>query len=235
MNGTAKKVIATMATHLSRLQGAQEVIRRISPQVDELHVYLNDYDYPIEKFKTGNTQFYFHPHGDIADNGKFILDPKKYPQSHFATIDDDLLYPPDYISRLQAEMKRTNDNFVLSYHGAILHNSISSYYNDRTTFSHELFIRNDIAVHVVGTGCMMFSTDKISYEPEYFINSPKFMSDILFSAVAMENGVRRYVLAHERKFLPRNKIEAAKDSIALRFHRNDIHMTETIKKFEWWK
>lgn len=232
-------VIGSIASQYSRREGLKRVVLDIYDQVTELHVYLNDYpnDYYADWMMLHNVKYYFGQdhYGDLADNGKFILNPKEYPQSYFATFDDDMYYPPDYVFQMVRAIRKLGHGTVISLHGACLHVGSKNYYNGRTVYNYESELLDPVKVHIVGTGCCMFSTRLIDYDIDEWLEAPKRMADIVLSSIAMRSGMDRVVLCHESKYLRCNATEAYKNSIAVTYKNNDSHIIEYINKFDWWK
>ena len=53
----------------------------------------------------------------------------------YVTVDDDIKYPPSYVSTLRAQLEAEKGRAVVGIHGSILHRSLRSYRCDREIFS----------------------------------------------------------------------------------------------------
>ncbi|MTE00265.1 hypothetical protein GIY56_08195 [Paracoccus sp. YIM 132242] len=88
---------AHLATFPARRAILADTIRSIAPQVDRLFLCLNDYD-AIPAWLDGFANLHpMIPESDLKDTGKFAFDPQD--DDLVFTIDDDILYPPDYVER----------------------------------------------------------------------------------------------------------------------------------------
>lgn len=89
---------AHLATFPARRALMLDVVARLAPQVDVLHVCLNQYDsIPTELAAFGNVKPTI-PARDLMDAGKFL--PQAFPDDRVLLVDDDIAYPSDYARRL---------------------------------------------------------------------------------------------------------------------------------------
>jgi hypothetical protein len=89
-------IVANLATYPPRLEQLKVVVPIIAPQVDRLNIVLNQYDtVPSELAQYGNV-FASIPADDCKDTGKFL--PDVHDAEFVFLIDDDIVYPPDYVS-----------------------------------------------------------------------------------------------------------------------------------------
>ena len=232
------KTIGTIATQYARLEGLIAVCASISTQLDELHVYANDYPVDFNKevlpyhnkvtMHIGADKF-----GDMADNGKFFLPLDD--DSFRLTFDDDIHYPFNYVKETVASLKNIGIKSVISYHGSILRQPVVSYYKDREVFRHNATLTSLKSVHIIGTGCACYHSAAVKYSVEHWLNSPRYMSDIVFSAMCNEQLVRRYVIPHNGVFLKQNGKIARLNSIMLTQKDNDSCQSEYVQKINWWR
>jgi len=230
------KVIATIASQQARQQGLRNVIKAIAPQVDELHVYLNDFEagYPFHELFHRKVILHYAEYGDLADNGKFILEPANYKDAFMFMLDTDIHYPTDYVSKTISLYKEVGLSTAVSYHGALIKQPHNSYYRDREVFPHNHTQPFPRSVHIIGTGCMCVHTSAINYKLTDWLQAPKYMSDIVFSAMCNEAPVRRYVLPHLGIWLSQDVKLARLDSIMLNHKREDTQQTGYVNKIHWW-
>lgn len=184
-------VVASIASVPERKEGLRCVVRRVLPQVDYLYVYLNNYG--------AIPEFLDHPrihvacsedHGDLVDNGKFFF-VSQFVESaayHF-TLDDDIEYPPNYVSYMLAKLCQYADSVVVGMHGSVFRNEFSDYYDtaSRKVFNYERELLPDQQVHVLGTGTTAYPTALIKPELNYFKSTG--MADLYFAGLAKELSV----------------------------------------------
>jgi hypothetical protein len=91
-----------------------------------------------------------------ADLNKFIWIPEEGDEYYF-TLDDDILYPDDYVNRTLAKLQE-HRGCIVTYHGRILQGQNLPYYtaHKANTFAQGQY--QDIKIDVAGTGVSAFDT-----------------------------------------------------------------------------
>jgi hypothetical protein len=96
-------IVANLATYPPRAEFLTRVIASIAPQVDRLNVVLNEYDaVPASLAGIPNVHAIL-PDEDTKDVGKFYPDISG--AEHVLLIDDDVVYPEDYVARTLASFR----------------------------------------------------------------------------------------------------------------------------------
>ena len=111
-------IVANLATYPPRRRNLMRVVADIAPQVDRLNVILNQYDRVPEALSAFGNVVPLIPGEDTKDTGKF------YPDVSGAQwvfmVDDDILYPADFIARTLRLARETGiDRFCAGYHGSL--------------------------------------------------------------------------------------------------------------------
>lgn len=232
-NHNLDNVTATMATFPGREGALEEAVASIINQVDELHIYMNDIDtYP---FFSGNPKIklYFSKdhRGDLGDAGKFYNSHliKGY---HF-TVDDDIIYPADYVSTLIAAIEKNQRRAIISCHGRMFDKlPVQSYYKGHSAaYSCMHSMNNDVFAHVIGTGVLAYHTDTIQVNLDIFEYTN--MADIWFSKYCNENNIPRIILAHRAKWIRTSKKYNKNGSIYVHQSINDSIQTEVTNSVKW--
>lgn len=131
--------------------------------------------------------------GERGDQAKFLGCADAPDDVVFLGVDDDLIYPPDYVENIVAGVERYPDAIV-SHHGWSMRRDKEG--------ELELYARNhrclenvwdDEEVHVAGTGVCAFRISTIRPEMDWF---ESINADVWLSLRAEKLGVRRVVLAH---------------------------------------
>jgi hypothetical protein len=111
-------IIANLATYPPRREHLDKVVATISSQVDRLNIVLNQYNsVPVELAGYPNVVPII-PKEDLKDAGKFypVVDEARY----VFLIDDDIVYPQDYISTTIARFEALAlFDCVGGYHGSL--------------------------------------------------------------------------------------------------------------------
>lgn len=107
---------AHLATFPPRAGILMQTVASILPQVDRLCICLNGYDAIPDALAKDDRIEAMIPDRDLKDAGKFAFPPAD--DDIVLTIDDDILYPPDYVTRTIAFFRTLPaDRHVLGYLG----------------------------------------------------------------------------------------------------------------------
>jgi hypothetical protein len=110
-------IIANLATYPPRKAALKQAIERLANQVDTLNVVLNEYNEIPEWNLPPNVNFIIPP-TDLKDCGKFY--PTIRPDDVVFLVDDDILYPPDYIAKtLDWLLRMPSDRCAVGFHGSL--------------------------------------------------------------------------------------------------------------------
>ncbi len=94
-----------MATYPARADTLRAAVASIAPQLDRLHLVLNQYDAVPEWLPAHGNVVPTIPDADSKDTGKYLV-PLPAGANWLFTLDDDILYPPDYVDRSLGGMAR---------------------------------------------------------------------------------------------------------------------------------
>lgn len=183
------RVTANIATHPPRFESLLRTLESIDGQFDEIRIYLNGYvsvPRELERYST-----YIGP--DLTDNGKFAW--CESPGEYYFTLDDDIIYPSDYVSRTLPLI----GGRVVSYHGRRLTGIRKKYYGCHRTFLFYEGFDKEIPLDVAGTGVMAFDTDVFC--PTLWRTPHYRMTDLLLSLDAHLNSVPLVMLPRERLWI----------------------------------
>lgn len=112
--------IAGIASIPCREQSLRQALDSIRPQVDHVEVVLNGYEAVPDWLRDPRiTVTASQDVGDHADNAKF-LGLEKYDDCTYFAIDDDILYPADYVARMLECMSRYGGRAAVGVHGAFV-------------------------------------------------------------------------------------------------------------------
>ncbi|MBE9937861.1 MULTISPECIES: FkbM family methyltransferase [Cellulosimicrobium] len=187
------RVRVGIATMPGRESGLRVVLESLSPQADEVFVYLNGYsEVPSDFPDFTNVTFVTGP--DLGDRGKFQF--LEDFEGYYLTCDDDIAYPKFYVDHLVAGIERYSRTAAVAWHGSIFSEPFENYYDPkyRRVFAFYSHRPADTPVHLVGTGVTGFHTSTLDV-PEMSVAN---MADVWFAIAAREQNVPLYVLAHDR-------------------------------------
>jgi FkbM family methyltransferase len=227
-----------IATMPGREAGLQIVLNRLSPQADEIFVYLNRFEAVPPGLSYGeNVRFFTGP--DEGDRGKFLF--ANGFEGYYLTCDDDIEYPSFYVSHLVDGIERYGRRAAVGWHGSIFQPNFSDYYDakSRRVLAYYSKRSDDTPVHLLGTGAAGFHTSTISVDRSDF-QVPN-MGDVWLALKAQKLGIPMVVLAHDGGLA--NPIDRTAPSISnASLHKSgadhlDVrrHVTSVVKAHRPWK
>ncbi|OKP04809.1 glycosyltransferase [Xenorhabdus eapokensis] len=187
--------IASMASIPERECNLFFSVHSIYPQVDELNVYLNGYKEIPEFLKRDKINIYMsYQFGDFGDASKFY--PLMNKTGYLFTLDDDLIYPPDYMKKLIGKIEKYERNAFICVHGNIIDkNSIFSYYKNKKGIHFNKSLDHDIIVNIPGTGTLAYHSSLYSFSMSSF--PIKNMADIWVAVIAKKKKIS--IISIDRK------------------------------------
>jgi len=134
------KIYAGMATVPGRETQLKKTIEGIEPYIDHLFLYLNDHSQVPEWIQKHDkiTPFLSKVEkSDMGDAGKFFgLNKIKENDFYYFTLDDDMLYPPDYVWKMIEKIDKHDRKVVVGCGGYIMKEEVNQFYNDRKSNWH---------------------------------------------------------------------------------------------------
>lgn len=194
----SEKRIVSVASY-KRINSLVKTIESIYDQCDEINIFLNDHEGEIpSKFFDKKINLYFsdNSYGDALKFAKLMES-----DGYYLTIDDDLIYPPNYVDHMIMRCKEFSNERVISLHGRKFDKKpIKSFYNSYVEFYHCLrHQKRDAFIHFGGTGVMCFHTSLMKIPITYF-EHPN-MADVWVGKYCIENNIDVLSIAHEKDFL----------------------------------
>jgi hypothetical protein len=150
--------------------------------------------------------FFYHKKINLFFTDNSIGDAFKYlnlikVDGYYFSIDDDLIYPPTYVSDTIKRCKEFNNKKVVTYHGRNFPSfPISSYYRSASErYSCLSKVKNDVKVQFGGTGVMCFHTSLMKIPIDYFKNPN--MADVWIGKYCIENNIEIICLKHDEGYM----------------------------------
>jgi hypothetical protein len=203
-----KTITANISTIWWREDGLKQVVSDILSQVDRLNIFLQGYqsvpdfvihpkitvvrgeDYPSVLALGASAKFFW------ADQVKGY---------HF-TIDDDIVYPSDYVKYCIQKIEQYGRKVVVGFHGTLLKDDLmqcsaskKKFKFRKTLFNHRFALDKDEVVHLLGTGVMAYHTDTIKVSIKDF--PTRSMDDIYFGILAQQQQVPLICLQRAADYL----------------------------------
>jgi hypothetical protein len=225
-----EKIIVNVASY-KRIDSLVKTLESIINQCDEINVALNStegglppilYHHKINLFFTDNSK---------GDAFKFLR--LSNSDGYFLTIDDDLIYPPNYVEYLIKRCKDYNNSKVITLHGRSFSKfPINSYYKSATEkYSCLKKVKNDVKVQFGGTGVMCFHTSLMKIPIEYFRYAN--MADIWVGKYCFLKNIDIICLKHDEgyiKYIPQKttiyELESKNDTLQTKVANSILNKNE---------
>ncbi|HJQ92335.1 MAG TPA: glycosyltransferase family A protein [Acidimicrobiia bacterium] len=182
MIGRRMDVFVGVASIPSREASLRNVVQRLLPQARHIGVYLNGYEtVPGFLRRPRITVARSQDHGDIRDNGKFYF-LNQTNSRYYATVDDDILYPKDYLAHLVDILNAAEQRAAVGVHGALYPTPVVDLFEPRYLLHFKDPLPYAMPVHLLGTGTVLFDQSEWKLDPDEF-GTPG-MADIWFGVAA---------------------------------------------------
>lgn len=224
-------IVASLCSIPSRVESLKDTVKSILPNVDRLHVFLNNYDFVPDflndnKIIVARSQDY----GDYGASNKFFWSDKIYNCYHFV-CDDDLIYTQEYFKIMKNAIDKSQRKNIYSFLGAILFDKekFTDYYKSKISFHMRTKRLEEIPVHICGTGVLAYHTSSIIVS----INDFKYknMADIWFGVIGQKQKVPFRLIGYEgpmEKYMIISSKYNKRDTIYFHSYRlNDNHEMNT--------
>ena len=236
-------IIANLATYPGRRHLLENVVSILSRQVDIINVVLNEYNEVPEEIKKYPNVFTYLLKEDLKDMGKFYPDTNK--AKYILLVDDDIIYPHDYVSETVRVYESLNLAHVVGgYHGSIYIKPKLSFYirkpwfifgwknripTFRKIYGFDQDLNVPVAINQVGTGTTILrGADMPPFE--YMMGSQKFV-DVRFARWCFERGIKIICLPRTAGWLGQCQVD---ETLAKTFTGKHFgHVIEEINTFAY--
>ncbi|MEL6719076.1 MAG: glycosyltransferase family 2 protein [Bacteroidota bacterium] len=138
--GTLPKIFGGMASMPSRKNQLRVAVNSILPYLDHMFLYLNDYEFIpswIEESDKITAYLSNIEKSNMGDAGKFYGIRKiKSKDFYFFPLDDDLIYPDNYVWTMIEKAELYNRQMIISAGGYIMKEKVKQFYKDRKSSWH---------------------------------------------------------------------------------------------------
>ncbi len=194
------EIIASLASIPERAGSLAQTVESLAPQVDRLHVSLNDYQ-AVPKFlaRYPHVEPTLRPDQNRGDGEKFAAVDDA--EGYVLVCDDDLIYPPDYVSKTLEGIVRHGMDRIVSHHGG----TTLGWNGSAVAASHKRHRclddqpDDDTNVNVVGTGVMAYHAAHVPIYSDIFQRAN--MADVQMACHARLMGIRMACLSHARHWI----------------------------------
>ncbi len=206
-------ITAQLATIPERAKLLPQVIDSLCKQVDVLYVMLNNWGvdlrkewmtqqflcWPGESLKWGNVIFIDRK--NEKSDGEKHYNIENAASGYVFTVDDDILYPKNYVEYMISKIEQYERKAVITCHGRVFGElPIHSFYRDRAAMYQCLStVVGDHKVDCGGDGVMAWHTDTFAMRYEY-VELPD-MSQLWVALACNRMGVPQICVEHQEGWL----------------------------------
>lgn len=221
------KIVMGMATCIERAEYVEDVVKSLIDQVDELWIVFDGYQrIPDWVHKYMAIMPVLDESRKRRERGKFIR--MNVVNRYYLTVDDDIIYPHDYVDRLIKKSKEWGDAVVVCVHGVDIEHPFVDYYKSRATYRMAEELLWERVVDIAGTGTVCFHTKAVDVSVKEF--EWDGMSDIWFSGLLKERGVKRVCIEREKGWLKPLYLEGIYEKVQ-KDKQLLAKQTELVKRF----
>lgn len=219
---------AAIATMASREATFRKVLPVIHAQVDHVYIYLDGYSAP-PSFLEGLERISVHHAEDVGNlhaSSRFLCLQCLANPTVVVMVDDDLIYPPDYVHRLVEGLHQLEGRAIVGVHGRIFMPPYRSYVRDAAPlhFAHGLVQPRQ--VHELGTGTCAFISSHFDVDPGEWDRND--MDDIIVATEAQRRGLPRVAMARAAGWLKAHA-ESQPDSLWARTKADDTEQSRRMR------
>jgi len=214
-------IICGMATIKERIPALKNAVESLVNQVDELHIYQNGYKESLDFLDNKKIYIYSSMDTNInrGDAGKFYTVGNN-DDCYYFSVDDDIIYPSDYVSKTIHGLNKYDDRVIVSYHGKILDESSKYHDKNAIVFHYRKYLAKDEEIYFPGTGVSCFRTKyvKINFNDFVYPN----MADVILGVECRVKEIKCVCLAHKADWLSDSKNYDVNRSIYFNNQKNKI-------------
>ena len=220
----AETVTVFMATYPARRANLPAVVAALLPQCDLLSVYLNEFDTVPDCLKAERIRVTLgrDAAGDLKDNGKFF-DVAAHPEGYHVFVDDDLIYPPDYVARIVEGIRAFGYRAIVGFHGTTYLEPLASYIKNRAVLPYFAASRSAL-VDQLGTGTTGYHSSTFTVDRTAFETTG--IADLWFARDAAARGVPLAALERPAGWL--HSMEETGDTLFRQAERDDSLQTQLL-------
>jgi hypothetical protein len=229
-------IYAGMASIPDREDQMKKTISCIIPYVDRLFLLLNEYkEIPewLSAYENITTYLGRRESFNMGDAGKFFgLNSIREKDFFYFTLDDDLVYPQDYIWKMIRKIEQFHRKAIVGCGGYIMKSQVSHFYKDRQISWHiSMHNDKDRPVQILHTGISAWHSSVMDFQPGECKKAN--MSDLWLALAAQKNQVPRILIQRSANWIvgQPNPIEK---TIYGRYRDNCQEQTEVYNSLHEW-
>ena len=237
-------VIGSIATMPSRADTFSRMLHSVLSQVDRLYVFLDGFEeIPSVLRDLPKCHISMLPEqGNLHSSSRFLVPQLFGSDAIVALFDDDIFYPPDYVSRIRRAYAQYGGQCIIGFHATIFLPPHFSYARHRYNVHFSSGLSNDMNVHELGAGTAAFISSTFSPNPANW--RYRHMDDLYMAAEAVKKNLTLVALKREADWIS-PLAQDQDDSLWLATKRDDRAQSDFMRHLlalsvqpagiDWWR
>jgi glycosyltransferase involved in cell wall biosynthesis len=231
------KIYAGMASIPGREAQLRKAINSILPYIDQLFLFLNDYP-AIPSWLVSSDKITVYSseseNTNMGDAGKFYaLEKLREENAYFFSLDDDCIYPQDYIWKMVQKIEYYERQVIVGCGGYQMKPQVNHFYRDRRASWHiNLSNEKDRSVHILHTCLTAWHTSAIDFG--YQDCQKPNMGDIWLGLAAQKQKVPMILIENPEKWVQVQEVPPAK-TIYGQFRDRCEEQTQVFNSISTWQ
>ncbi|TCJ13419.1 hypothetical protein EZJ19_10230 [Parasulfuritortus cantonensis] len=194
-------VVGAMATMPTRADSFRVMLDSVLPQLDLLYVFLDGFaEIPAWLSGLAKCRVELIPADSPLHNASRLLAPARFgAEAVFLFLDDDILYPADYVQRILAGLRRYDYRAWVGFHGTLFLPPHERFVLHRKTFPFFKRLKRDRQVHLLGCGTLACHSALLGMNPEGW-RHPR-LDDLYMATEAAGAGIDLIALRRPARWL----------------------------------
>jgi hypothetical protein len=220
--------VAAIATLADRVKTFQRVLPVIHSQVDHVFIYLDGYSSPPDFLADFDrvTVYRAEAIGNLHCSSRFLCLQELSTPAVVVIVDDDIIYPPDYVDRLSYFLQQLDGRAIVGVHGRIFMPPHESYARHVATIHFTDQLATGRHVHELGIGTCAFVSTNFDVDPRGWGQTT--MDDIIVAVEAQRRGLPRIAVSRDAGWL-KPFPEPQLDTLWKRTLRDDSEQTRRMR------
>lgn len=195
------QVVGCMTTFPGRFDIIRQTAGSVAPQLDALLIYVNESTEGMPDFSDmpNVTILDGRDHaGDLLANGKSYL-LQFVEDCEVLTLDDDFIYPPDYVARNLELLRKMDGRCAITTHGSVIPDGVDWYYERNFFLVSIRGVTHLQMCNLAGSGTMCFDQRRMPVDTRDLLK--EVMVDLKLSLAARDAGLPIFVLPRAESWL----------------------------------
>lgn len=192
-------VVGGMTIRPGRDTALWKTIKSILPQLDRLYLFFDRFETVQVVRDPKIVCLYSQLFGDHRESGKFLGLLMSRNDPYYFALDDQIVYPPDYVDRMLTYLKENPSDVAAGVHGINFRDGFDDYSADTEIYHFSDKLSHGREVDLLGTGSVAFRTQKLGFDVRQW--RQKNMPDLLFALECKKRGIKLAMVPRDTGWL----------------------------------